>query len=296
MFINRYIYIIVTIILTSVISVSTHVLILQYYQAPISVIPPYLYQAIVYVIRFGTVVGSMLIYFYSRTYWKTIKPPYRVILFAFLLMAVTESLLREPIMQIIVGIPWQYQILLSIPSYFGFLTISLIICLLLHKVLDKKYLWFWKCVLFAAVTTVLFILVRKVIQGAVAPLMTYVPHPEPNNVHFPYGINILLPAYLTFIEPTIAAFIIFYLIKDQLKTQNTLLMGLIMAGIIMTIHAGIYSILQILYSDGNLFYRIFYYGQFLWEYLTLGLLTAYSFALYRKYNVKIGYTLYKKEI
>ena len=128
----------------------------------------------------------------------------------------------------------------------------------------------------------LFVLIGKIVNEFLMPLLAQIPNAEAITFQVPYGMNVLIPAYITYIEPTIASFVVFYLIKDRLLGLSTLTKGFILGGIIITLHAGIYSILQIIYSEGNIFYRTFYYGQFLWEYLALGFLTVYSFAFFQK--------------
>ncbi|MBS0350622.1 MAG: hypothetical protein JSR33_05435 [Proteobacteria bacterium] len=95
-------------------------------------------------------------------------------------------------------------------------------------------------------------------------------------------MNVLIPAYITFLEPVVATFVVFTLIRKKIFKVKILLQGLIVAVILIIIHGGLSSIIQIIFSKGNLFYRIFYYGQFLWEYLTLGILTSLSFVFFEE--------------
>ena len=120
-----------------------------------------------------------------------------------------------------------------------------------------------------------FIFVGEAAKVLLNPLFAATPQIALNAIQPPYGLNILMPAYISYLEPAIASFIVFYIIKDKLISFSIFAKGIIFGAIIAAIHAGIYSIVQIVYSEGNLFYRIFYYGQFLWEYFALGMLTAY---------------------
>src|SRR3990167_566894 len=274
---KNIIIIALAIIMTAIISVSAHVLILQYFQPPQLHIPSHFNLIIGLFIRFGMVVAALFIYICSRNYWVKIHPAYRIILFAILLMALTEQLLRDSIMQIIVGTPWKYQIVSSIPLYLTYFIISLTTCLFFEKIIMIRHLRFLVYLIYAIIVTALLIFFMNVAKNIITPILNHLLQPAQSGLHPPYGMHVLIPAYITFLEPTIATFIIFGLINKKLSFFNTLLKGLIMAGIIIVIHAGIYSIIQIIYSEGNIFYRTFYYGQFLWEYLALGLLTAYSF-------------------
>lgn len=276
----------ISIVLTSVIALSAHALILQYFNAPMLNISSELNQISSFVIRFATVIGAGIIYFLSREYWNKITPFYRVILFALLLMAMTESLFRSVVMNIVVGAPWAYQVLSTIPSYVGWLTLSLLACIYMPIIQRTNKLVLLQLIVFSALTVVIMFFIKKLANDLVEPLLSLVPQIDMANfIHIPYGKNVLIPAYITFIEPTIASFILFYLIKNNLSAFNTLMKGLIMGGILVLVHAGIYSIVQIVFSEGNIFYRVFYYGQFLWEYITLGVLTAYSITVIEKSTI-----------
>lgn len=141
--------------------------------------------------------------------------------------------------------------------------------------------------IFIILVTVIFFFVKKITTEILSPLLLLVPQIDPSKlIHPPYGTNVMIPAYITFLEPTIASFIVFYFIKDTLLKFSRLGKGLLLGGVLIIIHGGIYSLIQIINSEGNILYGLFYYGQFLWEYLILGILTAYSFALLEKTATK----------
>lgn len=281
---RHYLSIAIAVVLTGVISVSTHVLILQYFQAPDLKIEPFLGQICGYLIRFGTVIAAMFIYLLSKEYWTKIKPVKKIVLFAILILALIENLFRVTVMQIITGTPWMYQILLLIPSYVTYLTLSLVICVFVQAASEKKQFRLLRFFVIAILAAALLCWgIKKIMHYSLFPLLAYVPQPQALGTNqLPYGIDILIPAYITYMEPTIASFAVYHLIRNKLSAFSIMTKGLIMAGIIIVIHAGIFSILQITCSTGNVFYRLFYYGQFLWEYLTLGFLTAYSVELLQK--------------
>lgn len=276
---NYPVVLIISIILTSIIALSAHALILHYFNPPVINIDPKLNQVIGFVIRFAMVIAAIFIYLLSKETWENIKPLYRVILFALLILALTEQLFRISIMEIVTGVPWAYQAISTILSYISFLTLSLLVFLFLPIISGKKYSFF-KYILFAVLTTAILFFIKQLTQYCLAPLLALVTQIDLSKlIHPPYGMDVMIPAYITFLEPTIACFILFHLIKNNIDNYTILSKGLILGGLLILIHGGIYSLVQIVCSEGNIFYRIFYYGQFLWEYLVLGILTAYSFAL-----------------
>lgn len=270
-----------SIFITSLLALSAHALIIQYFKAPRLNIDPSFNQPIGFIIRFLTVLSSFFIYLLSKSYWEKIKPFYRALLFFLLIMVLTEQLFRSPIMNIIVGTPLPYQLISTIQSYATFLIISLFVCFFTQFSDHKKFIF--RYILFSALITLLTFFFKKLSSALLLPLLSLAPQPELSKiVSPPYPMTILLPAYITFLEPTIASFSLFYIIKNEISSFKTSTRGLILGGILIMIHGGIYSIPQIIYSKGNILYRIFYYGQYLWEYLTLGILTAYSFLITKR--------------
>jgi hypothetical protein len=275
---RKYLGIAVAIIFTGFISLSIHFVIYQHFHAPDIKINPSFDQIINFAIRFCTVVASVLIYVSSKKHWLDIHPVKRIILFAVLIMALTESLLRGTIMNLIVGNSWQNQFLLTISSYLKFFSLSCVLCLLGNLNFKNNYLQWLYYLLLIFLATIIFYLIGNIAQKILVPLAAYLPNTE-NPIHPPYGLNVLVPAYITYLEPTIASFILFYLVRDKIMTFNILIQGIIIGAIIALLHGGLYSVIQIIYSEGNFLYRGFYYGQFWWEYFVLGVLTAYSYDL-----------------
>jgi len=273
----------VMIFLTGVISLSTHVFIIQNFQAPNFKINTQFELIIAYIIRWCTVIGALIIFIYSKKYWESISLFYRLILFALLIMALTEQLLRFSIMQIVIGYPWKSQGLLLISTYIGYIILSLLITFYIPIISRTAKGKFFKYFEFSILVTILVVIIKKIANSLTSPLISLIPAVDISKVaHLPYGMKIIIPAYITYLEPVIASFVVFYLIEHKLKNFSTLSKGLIMGGLISLTHAGIFSIVQIINSDGDWIYRLFYYGQFLWEYFTLGILTAFSFYFYRR--------------
>src|ERR1700722_4064339 len=129
---RNYLSLAIAIVLTGIISVSAHVFIFQHSSPPELNINPLLNQECGYAIHCCTVIASLVIYFLSKEYWERITPLRRTILFGILIMALTESLFRTSMMNIIVGNSWLYQILVAIPSYLEFFSLLLVICFLGH--------------------------------------------------------------------------------------------------------------------------------------------------------------------
>lgn len=266
--------------LNGTIAISVHVLLIQYFVPPVFYITPELNDIIGLMVKFFTVAGAILIFELSKIYWTRLHLFIRVILFAILLMALTEQLLRSPLMDIAIGAPPAYTWLAAVMSYASFLTLSLLICLFMNKASINDQFIFLKYFLFSITVTAILLIIKSETIKLLSQLPAIMQSTGMTELrHLPYGAEILIPAYITFIEPALASLVLLFLIKDAISGFKTATKGLIIGAILITVHGGIYSVVQIFMSEGNLLYRIFYYGQFLWEYLVLGLLTAFSATL-----------------
>lgn len=285
-YMKKNLFLLIAIILTGIISLSLHAIIINYFSAPTLKINPHLNQISYYVINFGTVIGSMFIYASSKKYWNKIRLGYRVILFAILITALLEGLFRMPFMNILVATPWitevAPQIIKASIGYIGYIMLSFMICIFVPLASKQTRREFLYNVASAILITIVFVFTKNIASYLLTPIAMTIEDPNTQIASLPYGMDILIPAYITFIEPVIAVFIVYCLIREHFSAYSTLIKGLMMGILIIILHAGVYSVLQIASSEGNILYRIFYYGQFLWEYIALGLLTVMSIDLFGK--------------
>lgn len=88
---------------------------------------------------------------------------------------------------------------------------------------------------------------------------------------------LFLSNLLACFELTVASFITFCILERSRKLpSSTLVKGLILTGLIIMLRVDI-PLRDIQNSEGNYLYRVFYYGQPVWEYFLLGILIAYFF-------------------
>ncbi len=274
------IYLALALLFTAISSMACHALIVQNFTAPHLVIPENINLITSIIMAIAFISTSILLFHLSNTFWKSLSLFRQVLFFSILILALTQHF-RGILMSIIVGVPWQRQLLLALPDFISLGLMSFIICYFSSKISKQKAYSWLIYTLFILITTLSVFLTKELATMLIHPLMALAPEII-NIAPLPYKINVLIPAYLSAIEPTLASFIIFYLIQDRFSQYNTLIKGLIMGSIIILLYAGIYSFIQIAYSQGNFLYRLFYYGQFLWEYIALGLLTAYFVNLLAK--------------
>lgn len=216
---------------------------------------------------FCRVVTAIIIYLLSKKYWSSFKLSERTFLFALLIMELAEGLFQKGFLK------YSLSYFNIITLYLSYLSVSYIICCYIHRASEYK----WRLVHYlgwAIVATISFNLIRMGILMGGLGIYTK----ESTSALF-------LSNFLTCFELTVASFITFFLLDSSGKLpSSTLVKGLILTGLISFLRVDI-PLRDIQNSEGNYLYRVFYYGQSLWEYFLVGILIAYFF---KKIKIKIN--------
>ncbi|WP_244940882.1 hypothetical protein [Legionella sainthelensi] len=206
---------------------------------------------------FCRVVTAIIIYLLSKKYWSSFKLSERTFLFALLIMELAEGIFQKGFLK------YSLTYFNIFTLYLSYLSLSYIICCYIHRASEYK----WRLVHYlgwAIVATISFNLIRMgILMGGVG-------------IYTKESASALfLSNFLTCFELTVASFITFFLLDSSGKLpSSTLLKGLILTGLISFLRVDI-PLRDIHNSEGNYLYRVFYYGQSLWEYFLLGILIAY---------------------
>jgi hypothetical protein len=95
----------------------------------------------------------------------------------------------------------------------------------------------------------------------------------------PYDWHILLPAYLTFLEPVVAALVIGHTIRPKLPPKP-ITRFFITAALILALKGPVFApLLNIFYANTSAFAAVLSYAQFTFETMALGFLTAATLGL-----------------
>jgi hypothetical protein len=138
-------------------------------------------------------------------------------LLLFVLLAMLEgNLIRRPLMNAMVTSAWLFSWLQNLPSL---VTPLFLACLLLC--LAPRLTRYWHGLVFALlVAAVLDFLVTPLARAGVNALMAYISPPnEQDFIAEPYGWKVMLSAYLTFIEPVLASFMMLHLTRARLSAE-----------------------------------------------------------------------------
>ena len=140
---------------------------------------------------------------------------------------------------------------------------------------------FWANLLFAVLlAAVAGLLVRPLADHAFAGVIHFTEAREGDQRYgVPYDWHILLPAYLTFFEPVIAALVIGYAIRSKLP-PTPLMRFCMTAGLILALKGPVFApFLNIHYAKMGALAAMLSYAQFTFETMALGLLTAATLQL-----------------
>jgi hypothetical protein len=238
-------------------------------------------------------VSAFFIFVIMHPYLKTCRFYARPLLLLCLLLASTGQLTRSWIMELVVGLPLIDAFASSAPNtiMYAFCSIGLCCGIPIFERHLRKPVFYYSAGIFLAVSGMfLGALIGQWVSGYFVP---FLPPLDTNTIiQPPYGMNVLIPAYTTFIEPVLACFIIFHFLKDTLK--NVTFWAQVAALFVLISNGSLFHFLIIFYAEGNIFYRIFYYGQFVWEHLTLALLTVYGTRFINKKHKFSGLSLNPK--
>lgn len=260
-------------LLATILSLSVHAVMIQGMNIPfpdLSVISaPYKF-----IIQLFAVLG--LIYFWELAQREINGSFFKQLGILFLIDAMlTESLLRGPFMDGYCTNSFVFMFVDNVPKLLTMATLCGLVVLITP--LLKQ---FWKKVVASAVLAALFMFAITPIMGAVwSPVMDALDHLAPTSewCTLPYGPDVLVPAYVSFIEPAIACLIMAVLVWNQLSQTKwikylsfTLLVLAIKYQLLMPLFYAVFG------SDTFLT-NLASEGQFALEALALALLTGFTF-------------------
>src|SRR5262249_50190112 len=79
-----------------------------------------------------------------------------------------------------------------------------------------------------------------------------------------YGLEVLIAIYATYLVPVAGMYVTYIWIRGSFPQHGR---GLLYFFLLVGVHGQLLGIFQIATSQGNIFYRILYYGSFWWELL-----------------------------
>lgn len=269
-------------VLTTVLSLSIHVVMLQVLHVPY----PEGHQNAAILPLYGNYTLSILaaLWLYRASHHNLTRFSFffRWLILFVLLAMLEESLIRAPLMSGIVTSAWLYAMLQAIPE----LASSLMLAFLIVSVAPRLNHLGSQLVAALLISSALYFVWTPFVTQEISKVMSMVPQPnEADIIPIPYGWNVLIPAYLTYGEPVVACFILAGLSWRNLATntitricQFVLMILLVKKGLLLA------PIIYAFYSDQPFVTGLLSIGQFSLEALALATFTAITWHLYLSYR------------
>ena len=196
----------------------------------------------------------------------------RCALVFFLLATIHETFFRDPFMEFInLSNFTLYPFLDNIPKLIPLAVIA--VCVESWTRRERSF----RANLIAAVLLAIVagLLVKPFADYAFAGVMHFTEAREGHQRYgLPYDWHILLPAYLTFFEPVIAALVIGRAVRDNLPPESLTRFG-ITAALILALKGPVFApLINIHYANTAPLTAVLSYAQFTFETMALGILTA----------------------
>jgi hypothetical protein len=259
-------------ILTCIIALSVHVVMLQMLGVPY----PSGYPAAGWPVFCSlTLTALALIYFYclSIEEFARFRLPARCLLLFALAAMLGEALIRRPVMNGFATTAWIYSFVDNLPR----LITALLICCLVVPTAPKLSRPWQKILGALAIAAMLQFLCVPLIGKAFSHILASIAYLNHDEVYTaPYGWQIEVPAYITYMEPVAACFIMVVLVWDRLA-KNLLTRTLQFALLVLMINTTlIRPFVYIFYATFSPVVALLSAGQFFLEALTLAVLTTFN--------------------
>ena len=202
---------------------------------------------------------------------------FRSALLFLLLASIREVLFRDPFMDFInLSNLTLYPFIDNLPKLIPLAVVAIGVE---SSILRERS--FWTSLIFAVVlAAIAALLVKPLANYSMAGLMHFTSAREGHQRYgVPYDWHILMPAYLTFFEPVIAALVIGGVIRRRLPAAPLVRFG-ITAALIIALKGPVFAaLLNIWYANTGAFTAILSYAQFTFETMALGILAAATLQL-----------------
>lgn len=187
----------------------------------------------------------------------------------------TESLFRGPFMNGYCSNSIGYMLINNIPNL---LAIAVMCGLIVFSAprLTNFFLKFWAA---AAIAAIFMFVASPLITAAWKPVMNPIAHLAPTGewCKLPYGPEVLIPSYISFIEPVMACMIMAILIWDKLSPTRWLKYLLFTLIILAIKNQLLMPIFYATLGKDNLIINLASEGQFTLEAITLAITTGFTF-------------------
>jgi hypothetical protein len=223
-----------------------------------------------------SVLGAIFLYALATDALKRRSFILRSLVLFFLITMLQEIFFRGPVMDGVVTTAWIFSFLSNVPRLLDWLLLS---CLIVAVAPWLRSIWS-KILASIALYALVFIACKPRIEHAFAPVINHFSYLAHDEVYgLPYGMHVLIPAYLTYAEPVIAALFVAALIWENLSPRATWRLVQFTL-ILLAIRRHLFALaIYPFYAKVSTITALLSMGQFTLETITLSLMTALTWHL-----------------
>lgn len=193
---------------------STHVVMLEYFHVPYPDLPHVgLVRLPDWIMQTAGLIGLLLL----LSPRLKASPPRAVLVLLVVFLTVTETLFRDPFMEVVnLSNLTLYPFLDVVPTY---LIAAILIAAL---VATRRYLTTWTGATVATIVyaSVAYLVIRPLLEAAFVPVHAWTAAREGHELYAPpYDWHIVVPAYLTYAEPVIGSFLVCAFASSRLPAK-----------------------------------------------------------------------------
>jgi hypothetical protein len=226
-----------------------------------------------------SVFGAIFLYTLASPTFHHRSPITRCLALFLLLTMLQEMFFRAPIMDGVVTTAWTFSFLSNIPTLLIWLLLSILIVAIAPLL---KNLWL-QLVAAATLYALVFLALKPLIIQASSPILNHLSYLSHDEVYsLPYGMHVLIPAYLTYAEPVAACILIAALLWNQLTPRLPLRLLQFTLIILAIKHVLFAPIIFPFYAKMPPPTAIASIGQFSLEAITLATLSGLTYQLARR--------------
>jgi len=271
-------------LLTAILSLSIHAIMLQQFHVPFpdtSVITkPYMF-----ILRVGSALA--LLYFWKLAGQKVGRSYVKQWLLLFLIDAMlTESLFRGPFMDGYCSNAIIFMLVSNIPKLLSIAVICGLVVLITPKLHSA-----WQKLVAAIVITAIYVYAATPLFGAAwAPVLSLIARLAPTSswCNLPYGPNVLIPAYISYLEPVIACALMALLVWHQLPKAIWMKYLIFILMVLAIKNQLVTPVFYALLGKSSFFSNLLSESQFALEALALAILTGVTMAYSSRQAVNAG--------
>ena len=201
---------------------------------------------LVFLTQAGMVAAAIVLWRLAPPNISKLPIPVKCLLLFVLLAMLFQRLIRLPLMDAVVTTAWSFSFLANLPALAPFLVVA---CLVVWSAPVLRQPW-QVLVAGVVIAALAFPLCGSLATLLFQPILAFAAGLDHEPVYnMPYGLNVLVPAYVTALEPAIATVALAALVWDRLRGTTAACIAYV-AVLVMILNLHLFQPLVVLFTGG----------------------------------------------